>query len=198
MRGLAYIINSPIPGKTCFKLTSRHKKGWKKENDIHLFPMTIPQRWHSVCWLSSSLFLVFVYFIYSKFLLPTGIGSQSSNFACILFWDSALHSLLPVFDVLSEQIVTSELLLRQCLSVFALPEMTFCLARRPAAWHCSGFLLPGSAIFFLSAERRVSKESLMNLPHNASPLSVSSVPWCWWWSQWVIGTTCYEMRVATL
>ena len=163
MRGLAYIINSPIPGKTCFKLTSRHKKGWKKENDIHLFPMTIPQRWHSVCWLSSSLFLVFVYFIYSKFLLPTGIGSQSSNFACILFWDSALHSLLPVFDVLSEQIVTSELLLRQCLSVFALPEMTFCLARRPAAWHCSGFLLPGSAIFFLSAERRVSKESLINL-----------------------------------
>lgn len=63
MRGLAYIINSPIPGKTCFKLTSRHKKGWKKENDIHLFPMTIPQRWHSVCWLSSSLFLVFVYFL---------------------------------------------------------------------------------------------------------------------------------------
>ena len=31
MRGLAYIINSPIPGKTCFKLTSRHKKGLFRE-----------------------------------------------------------------------------------------------------------------------------------------------------------------------
>ena len=44
------------------------------------------------------------------------------NFLCILFSDSA--QLLPVFDVLSEQIVTSELLLRQCLSVLV-KEMTF-------------------------------------------------------------------------
>ena len=161
MRGLAYIINSPIPGKTCFKLTSRHKKGLLREDGkkkmiftsfLWQFPSDDTVSVDSHLHYSSCLFT----FCYSKFLLPTGIGSQSSNFACILFWDSALHSLLPVFDVLSEQIVTSELLLRQCLSVFALPEMTFCLARRPAAWHCSGFLLPGSAIFFLSAEREKS------------------------------------------
>ena len=37
MRGLAYIINSPIPGKTCFKLTSRHRtfqREWKKEKKM--------------------------------------------------------------------------------------------------------------------------------------------------------------------
>ena len=90
---------------------------------------TIPLWWHTVCWLSSSLFLVFT-FCYSKFLLPTGIGSLVPTFRvfCVEF---QLLVLLPVFDVLSEQIVPSELLLRRCLSVSSLSEMTFvrpCLA----------------------------------------------------------------------
>ena len=66
-----------------------------------------------------------------------------------------------MFDVLSEQIVTSELLLRQCLSVFALPEMTF-------AWPTDR--LPGTAVVFFcpgpqyfSFQRGVKEESPKNL-----------------------------------
>ena len=46
-----------------------------------------------------------------------------------------------------------------------------------------------SAILFLSAEKRVSCWCDLML------VCVSQVsPGVWWWSQWVIGTTCYEMR----
>ena len=137
-------------------------------------------------------------FCYSKFLLPTGIGSllQLSVYSILRFL-----VLLPVFDVLSEQMVTSELLLRQCLSVSAFWEMTFAWACRPVlcqwARQCSGFLLPGSPLYCIrniipfSGEQRWCDLILLC----ASPqVSVPGV-----WSQWVIGTTCgYEMRVATL
>lgn len=74
--------------------------------------------------------LVFVYFL----LLQVSASDrnwfllQLSVYSILRF---SLLVLLPVFDVLSEQIVTSELLLRQCLSVSALTEMTF-------AWPSAG------------------------------------------------------------
>ena len=171
-RGLAYIINPPIPGKTCFELTARHKnrllwRGWKSRKKIIFtsflgqFPcddtLSVDSHLH--------LFLLCLFtFCYSKFLLPTGIGSllQLSVYSILRFL-----VLLPVFDVLSEQIVTSELLLRQCLSVSAFWEMTFAWACRPVrtsgARQCSGFLLPGSPLHpqYYSFQRR--KESLVDV-----------------------------------
>lgn len=78
-----------------------------------------------------------------------------------------------MFDVLSEQIVTSELLLRQCLSVFALPEMTFAWPTDRLPGTAVVFFCPGPQYFsFQRRERRVSEESLINLPHKASSVPV--------------------------
>ena len=119
-------------------------------------------------------------FCYSKFLLPTGIGSllQLSVYSILRFL-----VLLPVFDVLSEQMVTSELLLRQCLSVSAFWEMTFAWACRPVlcqwARQCSGFLLPGSPLYcirnIIPFQRRTEV-----MWSNPPPLCLSSsvCPWC--------------------
>ena len=170
-RGLAYIINPPIPGKTCFELTARHKnrllwRGWKSRKKIIFtsflgqFPcddtLSVDSHLHyssCVCLLS-----VTPSFCFRQELVP------APTFRVFYFEIQLAWVLLPEFDVLSEQIVTSELLLRQCLSVSAFWEMTFAWACRPVrtsgARQCSGFLLPGSPLHpqYYSFQRR--KESL--------------------------------------
>lgn len=138
------------------------------------FLFTIPQRWHSVCWLSSSLFRVFVYFL----LLQVSASDRN--------WFPVLQ--LCVYSILRfsfTQFIASVrcvewancyfwVIIAAMFVCLCLARDDLCLAHRPVAWHCSGFLLPGSAIFFLSAERerRVSEESLINFPHKASSVPV--------------------------
>ena len=126
------------------------------------FLFTIPQRWHSVCWLSSSLFLLFVYFL----LLQVSASDRN--------WFPVLQ--LCVYSILRfsfTQFIASVrcvewancyfwVIIAAMFVCLCLARDDLCLAHRPVAWHCSGFLLPGSAIFFLSAERE-REESLKNL-----------------------------------
>ena len=66
---------------------------------------------------------MFVYFLLLQVSASDRNWFGAPTFRVFYFEIQLAWVLLPVFDVLSEQIVTSELLLRQCLSV--LTEMTF-------------------------------------------------------------------------
>ena len=105
--------------------------------------------------------------------------------------------------MLSEQIVTSELLLRQCLSVLV-KEMTFDWPQpspqsvlSPALQWFS-FAVPAPHPQYPSIQQREKTFFLALNPFTIPSSSlnvrllVCLLRWCW--LQWVIVTTCYEMR----
>ena len=201
-RGLAYIINPPIPGKTCFELTARHKnrllwRGWKSRKKIIFtsflgqFPcddtLSVDSHLHyssCVCLLS-----VTPSFWFRQELVPC------SNFPCILFWDSWFYCQCSMCWV-SKLLLLSYYCGNVCLSPpferWPLPE--------PA--DQSGPVEPGNAVvFFCPGPRYIrniipfsGEKSLLVMWSDARVCASQVSPGVWWWSQWVIGTTCYEMR----
>ena len=111
---------------------------------------------------------MFVYFLLLQVSASDRNWFGAPTFRVFYFEIQLAWVLLPVFDVLSEQIVTSELLLRQCLSV--LTEMTFAWS---GARQCSGFLLPSVPAHhpqYYSFQRR---EDLRQIPSLAPLPSVA-------------------------
>ena len=184
-RGLAYIINPPIPGKTCFELTARHKnrllwRGWKSRKKIIFtsflgqFPcddtLSVDSHLHyssCVCLLS-----VTPSFWFRQELVPC------SNFPCILFWDSWFYCQCSMCWV-SKLLLLSYYCGNVCLSPpferWPLPE--------PA--DQSGPVEPGNAVvFFCPGPRYIrniipfSGEKSLLLMWSDARVCLSSVPWC--------------------
>ena len=184
-RGLAYIINPPIPGKTCFELTARHKnrllwRGWKSRKKIIFtsflgqFPcddtLSVDSHLHyssCVCLLS-----VTPSFWFRQELVPC------SNFPCILFWDSWFYCQCSMCWV-SKLLLLSYYCGNVCLSPpferWPLPE--------PA--DQSGPVEPGNAVvFFCPGPRYIrniipfSGENSLWCMWSDARVCLSSVPWC--------------------
>ena len=157
----------------------------KEKDNIHLFPRTIPLRWHTVCWLSSSLFLVFVYFL----LLQVSVSDRN--------WFPA-----PTFRVFYFETILSFIASVRCVEwangyfwviiaamfvCLRLLRDDLCLSCRPVlcqwARQCSGFLLPGSPLLcirniipFSGGGEQSLRVDVIQSP--SCVLCPSSVPWC--------------------
>ena len=167
------------------------ERGWRKENDnIHLFPYdnspVMTQRLLTLIFIIFSCLFTFCYY---KFLLPTGIGS-CSNFPCILFWDSACLGFIARVRCVEWAncyfwVIIAAMFVCQ-------DRYDLCLVRSPALQWFSFALSPRSKSAIFSFHRR---KDVTTIPSLAPPLTLVCDDV---WSQWVIGTTCYGMRVATL